>query len=149
MTLRRPAQTRAVVAIGKSIGAAGVALLMLVLSGWALGPSPTVREIDAKANGSQVTLIPGQAVRVKLDTNPATGYRWVIDRGAANVLQPVGQPLYTPSSTSVPLVGAGGTMTFDFVAAATGSDTLELAYRRSAEKTVAPARSFRVEVVVQ
>ena len=98
MTLRPPAQTRAVVAIGKSIGAAGVALLlMLALCGWALGPSPTVREIDAKANGSQVTLIPGQAVRVKLDTNPATGYRWVIDRGAANVLQPVGQPLYTPS----------------------------------------------------
>lgn len=131
------------------MGVTGFALLLLALSGCALGPSPAVREIDANDNGSRVTLTTGQAVRVKLDTNPATGYRWVVDRGAANVLQPVGQPLYTPSSTSAPLVGAGGTMTFDFVAAAAGSDTLELAYRRSAEKNVAPARSFRVEMLVQ
>jgi predicted secreted protein len=65
------------------------------------------------------------------------------------VLQPVGEPLYTPVSTSAPLVGAGGTMTFDFVARAAGSDTLQLTYRRTWQKDAAAERSFHVEIVVQ
>lgn len=128
---------------------AGFVLLTFALGGWAFGRSPPVAEIDAKADGSRVTLAQGQALKITLDANPATGYRWVIDRAAAAVLQPAGPPMYTPSSTSAPLVGGGGTMTFDFVAAAAGSDTLQLAYRRSADKSIAAARSFRVEVVVQ
>lgn len=127
---------------------AALALVTLVLAVGA-GAAPPLREIDGSADGSRVMLAPGQALRVTVDANPASGYRWVIDRSAAAVLQPVGQPMYTPSSTSVPLVGAGGTMRFDFIAAAAGSDTLQLGYRRTAEKSVAAARSVRVEVVVQ
>ncbi len=40
-------------------------------------------------------------------------------------------------------------MTFAFVAAAAGSDTLQLGYRRVAENSAAVARSLRVEIVVQ
>ena len=108
-----------------------------------------MREIDASADGARVTLVPGQALSVTVDANPYTGYRWMVDRGAAAVLQPVGEPLYRPVSTSAPLVGAGGTMTFDFVAHAAGSDTLQLTYRRVWEKDATPARSLRVEIVVQ
>lgn len=148
MMLRHPAPTRAAVAISRIVGR-GFALLGLVLAGWAFGSPPPVLEIDAAADGSRITLAPGQALRVTVDANPATGYRWVIDRGAAAVLKPAGEPMYTPSSTSVPLVGAGGTMTFDFVAAAAGSDTLRLAYRHSADKGVAAARTLNIEIVVQ
>ena len=111
--------------------------------------TPPMREIDATADGSRVVLVPGQELRITVDANPASGYRWVVDRSAAAVLTPVGQPLYTPSSTSVPLVGAGGTMAFDFVAAGMGSDTLQLTYRRVAATEAVAARSLRVEVVVQ
>jgi inhibitor of cysteine peptidase len=127
--------------------AAGLALAAFTLASCAM--PPPLREIDGSADGSRVTLAPGQALRITVDANPATGYRWVIDRSAATVLTPVGQPMYTPSSTSAPLVGAGGTMTFDFVAGTAGSDTLQLAYRRAAPKDSAAARSLRVEVVVQ
>lgn len=109
---------------------------------------PPLLEIGASADGSRVTLAPGQELRVTVAANPATGYRWVIDRGAAAVLQPVDEPLYTPTSTSVPLVGAGGTMTFDFRAAAAGSDTLELTYRRPSPTGSVVARSLRVEILV-
>jgi inhibitor of cysteine peptidase len=126
---------------------AGLALAAFTLASCAM--PPPLREIDASADGSRVTLAPGQALRITVNANPATGYRWVVDRAAAAVLLPVGQPMYTPTSTSVPLVGAGGTMTFDFVASAAGSDTLQLAYRRQSAKDPVVARSLRVEVVVQ
>lgn len=147
MILRLAAPTRAAPAV-RGAGCL-FALLALLLAGWAFGAPPPVREIGAVADGSRVTLAPSQLLRVTVDSNPATGYRWVIDRGAATVLQPVGDPVYTPISTSVPLVGAGGTTTFEFVAAAVGSDMLQLAYRHAADRSVAPARSFRIEVVVQ
>jgi inhibitor of cysteine peptidase len=133
-------------AVGATI-AAGIALAAFTLASCAT--PPPLREIDGSADGSRVTLAPGQALRITVAANPATGYRWVIDRAAAAVLLPVGPPLYTPVSTSAPLVGAGGTMTFDFVAGAAGSDTLQLAYRRQSPKDSAVARSLRVEVVVQ
>jgi inhibitor of cysteine peptidase len=134
----------------RSIGgtiAAGLALAAFALASCATPPPQ--REIDGSADGSRVVLAPGQALRITVDTNPATGYRWVIEHAAAAVLSPVGQPMYTPSSTSAPLVGLGGTMTYDFVAGAPGSDTLQLAYRRPAAKDAVAARSLRVEVVVQ
>jgi len=146
MILRREQSRRTRNALGQSM-IAGVALASLVLASCAT--PPPMREIDASADGSRITLVPGQALSVTVDSNPYTGYRWIVDRGAAAVLQPVGEPLYTPLSTSAPLVGAGGTMTFDFVARAAGSDMLQLAYRRAWEKDAAAARSLRVEIVVQ
>lgn len=127
--------------------AAGIALATLQLAACAVLPAPL--EIDASADGSRIVLAPGQSLKVTLDTNAASGYRWMLERGAASVLQPVGQPLYTSNSPSAPLVGDGGTMQFDFRAGATGRDTLELAYRRIAQADAPPARSVHVEVVVR
>jgi inhibitor of cysteine peptidase len=144
--IRRAAARRGASDAVRRALAAGLALAAFTLASCAT--PPPLREIDGSADGSRVTLVPGQALRITVNANPATGYRWVVDRAAAAVLLPVGQPMYTPTSTSVPLVGAGGTMTFDFVASAAGSDTLQLAYRRQATQD-AVARSLRVEVVVQ
>jgi inhibitor of cysteine peptidase len=145
MILRRARLRRTQDALGRSV-VAGAALASLILASCA---TPPPREIDASADGARITLVQGQALSVTVDANPYTGYRWMVERGAAAVLQPVGEPLYTPVSTSAPLVGAGGTMTFDFVARAAGSDTLQLAYRRTWQKDAAAERSFHVEIVVQ
>lgn len=131
----------------RTLIAAGFTLFALGLSSCATVPPPL--EIDGSADGSRVTLAPGQELRIVVDDNPASGYRWMIDRGATGVLQLVGQPIYTPTSLGAPLVGAGGTMTFDFRADAVGSDTLQLAYRRLSQRASAPARNLRVEVVVR
>ena len=40
-------------------------------------------------------------------------------------------------------------MTFDFVAATAGSDTLQMVYQKPGQKDSAAARSLRVEMVVQ
>jgi inhibitor of cysteine peptidase len=146
MILRRASSRRVRGALGRRT-AAGIALASLILASCAT--PPPMREIDASADGASVTLVPGQALSVTVDANPYTGYRWVVDRGAAAVLQPVGEPLYRPVSTSAPLVGAGGTTTFNFVAHAAGMDTLQLVYRRPSPQDSAAARSLRVEIVVQ
>ncbi len=146
MISRRALSRRSRDALGRSI-AIGVALAALVLASCAT--PPPMREIDASAEGARITLVSGQMLSVTVDTNPYSGYRWMVDRGAASVLQPVGEPLYTPQSLSAPLVGAGGTMRFEFVAHAAGSDTLLLTYRRTWEKDAVAARSLRVEIVVQ
>jgi len=140
---RAPSRTTRNATGGRIAGAFALASLALA----SCATPPPMREIDAAADGTRVTLVPGQALQVTVDANPFTGYRWTVERGAAAVLQPVGEPLYTPVSTSAPLVGAGGTMQFNFVAGAAGSDTLQLAYRRPSQKDA--ARSLRVEVVVQ
>ncbi len=145
MILRRASSRRIRHALGRRI-AAGFALASLILASCAI--PPPMREIDASADGTRITLVPGQALSVTVDANPYTGYQWTVG-GAAAVLQPVGQPLYTPVSTSAPLVGAGGTMTFNFVARAAGSDTLQLVYRRPSAQDSAAARSLRFEIVVQ
>lgn len=145
MTFGAAPRKGTVAAPGRGI-AFGCAFAALTLA--ACATQPPLLEIDAPADGSRLTLAPGQALRVTLDANPATGYDWVIERAAPAVLHPVGQPIYTPISISVPLVGAGGKMTFDFVASAPGSDTLQLDYRRLSPGAAA-VRRVRVEVVVQ
>jgi inhibitor of cysteine peptidase len=146
MTLRHEAGRGAPAAFGKGMAVALVSALLTLAS--CVTPPP-LREIDASADGSRITLVPGQVLRVTVDANPATGYRWVVERSAGAVLHPVGQPMYTPTSPSAPMVGGGGTMTFDFTAGPAGSDTLQMAYRRPAQNDSPAARSLRVEVVVQ
>jgi inhibitor of cysteine peptidase len=146
--LRGTAQARTAAFVPGRIDAV-CAFAALALTACATTLPPPARAIDASADGLRVRLAQGQALNVTVDANPATGYRWVVDRGAAAVLLPVGRPMYTPLSASAPLVGGGGTMTFAFVAAAAGSDTLQLAYRRPTDKSAPAARSLHVDIVVQ
>jgi inhibitor of cysteine peptidase len=72
-----------------------------------------------------------QRLRLSLPANPSTGFAWRVDPPIApTVLEQVGEPVFHPDSD---LVGAGGTMTFDFLASGPGLVTLRLIYDRSFE----------------
>jgi inhibitor of cysteine peptidase len=107
------------------------------------------RELDASSDNTRVVLEPHQELVVRLETHPETGYRWSVERGAATVLLPADDPNYEPVFASAPLVGSGGWTRFRYRASALGSDTLELVYRRPWEKSAVPAKTYRVDVVVQ
>jgi len=107
------------------------------------------RELDASADNTRVVLEPHQELVVRLAAHPETGYRWGVERGAPSVLSPADEPNYEPVFASAPLVGSGGWTTFRFRANAPGSDTLELVYRRPWEKAVPPAKTYRLDIVVQ
>jgi inhibitor of cysteine peptidase len=134
----------------RRIGAAlrfGVVLgLCALLAACAVVAPP--REVDVASDNSHVVLGPQQELVVRLAANPSTGYRWVVERNANLVLSQGDDPNYEPVFASAPLVGSGGWTTFHYRASAIGTDTLELAYRRTWETGAPPARTFRLEVVV-
>jgi predicted secreted protein len=68
---------------------------------------------------------------VSLPDNPTTGFAWHVEPAvSATVLEQVGEPSFRPSSSAL---GAGGTMTFEFLATGPGLVTLHLVYDRSFE----------------
>ena len=108
------------------------------------------RQLDSAANNSRVLLEPKQELIVRLDANPTTGYRWVVEHGATSVLSQLDEPFWQPVSSGAPLVGQGGWTTFHYIAVGEGSDTLVIAYRRPWEKdNVAAARTYQLDVTVQ
>jgi len=65
----------------RAMTAVGVGLFALGLASCVVVPPPL--EINDSADASRVTLASGQALKVTVEANPATDYRWVIVRGAA------------------------------------------------------------------
>jgi len=98
-------------------------------------------------SGASLTLAVGETFQLVLEANPSTGYAWDIDPAAdaADVIEQVGDPAFEASSS---LPGAGGQTTFTFRATGEGAALLRLRYRRSFEPTVAPLRTFEVNITV-
>lgn len=107
-------------------------------------PAPvTVHGLD---NGKPITLVKGQTLLVTLPSNPTTGYSWAVTSIDASILQQQGDPQYTAPANAMP--GAGGTQTFTFIAAAPGTTTLTLGYRRPFEANTPPVEVFSAAVTV-
>jgi inhibitor of cysteine peptidase len=103
-------------------------------------------ELRAADTGSRQTLGVGQQVKISLDSNPTTGYRWAIDGTLPPQLEQVGESDYAARSKAI---GAGGVEVWTFIGKSTGAGTLRLKYWRSFEPTAAPARNFEVGVEVR
>ncbi len=108
------------------------------------GSPVTVTEQDA---GTPVEMVKGQMLLVRLESNPTTGYQWMVGGNPAPVEFVRSDFAADPHSKNP--VGAGGTQTLQLVAKATGTAQLKLEYRRPWEKNVAPARTVTFSVVVK
>lgn len=101
-----------------------LAALLLACTG--AGGDRTLRESD---NGKTVTLSVGQHLRIELNSNQSTPYRWVVQAAPdAAVLTPAGESTYLPSRSDK--IGAPGHEVFEFQAVAPGTTTIVLAYER-------------------
>ena len=98
--------------------------------------------LEEPDNASDIFLTQGDALQVRLPSNPTTGYSWSIASNAPSVLQPLGDPKFEPASKPMP--GAGGTQTFGFRVVGGGPAFLELVYRRPFETDLPPARRWGV-----
>jgi inhibitor of cysteine peptidase len=103
-------------------------------------------ELTADDSGSTQQLAIDQEMKVALESNQTTGYRWAVDGDVPPQLAQVGEPTYSSEST---LVGAGGQEVWTFKGAQTGSAQLKLKYWRSFEPTAQPAETFTVTVDVK
>ncbi len=100
-------------------------------------------------NGKAVAVKAGEDVQVILDGNPTTGYTWTATVSDPAVLQQQGDPVYAQGNTDPSIVGAGGTFTFTFKAAAAGEVTLKFDYARPFETGVAPIQTYSMTVTVK
>lgn len=100
--------------------------------------------LEEPDNGSFISMTQGDALSIKLPSNPSTGYTWSIADNAPSVLQPEGDPRFEPAPAA--RAGAGGFQTFDFRVAGGGAAWIRLVYRRPFEKDAPPARTWSVLV---
>lgn len=107
-------------------------------------PSVTVTDHD---NGKDIDLASSETLVVNLSSNPSTGYKWTVVGDPAPLK--LEKQSYRKSTKSSPVVGAPGVQVFQFSASSAGIATLNLAYRRSWEYNVPPAKSFSVRVNVR
>jgi predicted secreted protein/heat shock protein HslJ len=108
--------------------------------------SPADVTLTNSDDGKSIALKTGQLLAVRLDSNPSTGYSWQISQVNDAVLKQQGEPRFIQPPDSPP--GAGGAQVFLFNAAAGGTTTLVLVYKRSFEPDVAPTQTFTVQVTV-
>jgi inhibitor of cysteine peptidase len=98
--------------------------------------------LEEPDSGSHIFLTQGDAVQVRLPSNPTTGYSWTVASNAPSVLAAVGEAKFEPAAK--PLPGAAGTQFFAFRVVGGGGVFLELVYARPSEKGAAPARRWGI-----
>lgn len=102
------------------------------------GSSRTFTESD---NGKTITLTKGQVVKVQLDENPTTGYRW--EPSVSSGIR-ITDDSYAASASG--RMGAGGTRTWTMKVTGTGNQQFEASYKRSWES--GSADSYSIQFVV-
>ena len=119
-----------------------VGMLALIAS---CGDDEVVKVSD-QDDGATVNVDEGNIIELSLESNPTTGFSWAVTTIDESVLMQTGDPTFESESDGL---GSGGIETFQFETVRPGSTTLELAYRRSFEQDVEPAKTFKITLNVQ
>jgi inhibitor of cysteine peptidase len=105
----------------------------------------TLISLLAEHSGSTIVAATGDRVRIRLEENPTTGYRWQ-PRAQSSLLELVDDD-FTPAGDGG--IGAGGTRTLEYEAITAGRGSLRLALARAWEPAQAPLRTFGIELEVR
>lgn len=81
-------------------------------------------------NGTDIRLRPDGQLRLKLDSNPTTGYYWYLKDIDASQLDQLSEDYFADTAPDG-VVGSGGHQMFVFEALTTGKSKLKLSYERS------------------
>jgi inhibitor of cysteine peptidase len=119
----------------------------VLLSAYCSGCTRSALTINADKtyDGREINLRVGDGVKLSLEENPTTGYRWefLVKPEAVCV---VVSDAYVAGGGGV---GSGGVHNWVFRAVDRGTSVIRLAYRRPWEKDVAPAQTFTLTVVIR
>lgn len=122
-----------------------VPLSLVLLSACAQQPSQTV-ELDAESECPKHLQV-GQPLTLTLPSNPSTGYRWLVQNPASNILRSLGPEVYS-APEEAGIVGSAGMSTWRFEARAAGEGHLVLVYQQPWAPEVRPVQTFDCAVRV-
>lgn len=103
--------------------------------------------VTEKDNGNQFELNKGDILTLKLECSPSTGYLWYIAKNDGNVMEPQGEPVYETPERKL-IVGGVEYVTFRFKALTSGTNVLELHYKRGWEDKE-PLKTFVINVTIK
>lgn len=105
--------------------------------------------LTEKDTGATVDMRSGQTLQIRLAGNPTTGYNWQrVDQGQ-NILETVGEAArYEPDAHAAGMLGAGGTVNWNFRPVKAGESLLRFEYCRPWEHGIPPVEtaSYKIRV---
>lgn len=121
--------------------------VVFVLSVCCTGCKRTALTINADKSydGRTINLRVGGGVKLSLEENPTTGYRWEF----LTKLEPVCVVVSDAYVAGGGAIGSGGVHDWVFRAVAKGTASVKLGYRRPWEKDTAPAQTFTLTIAVK
>jgi inhibitor of cysteine peptidase len=119
--------------------------VLLSISLLLCGFSWTTLKLTEKDSGRTIKAKAGTCISICLEGNPTTGFTWESIYKVSPVLKRMKEPEFRSNSK---LIGSGGKFTFQYKAARHGRTTLMLVYRRSWEKNIPPAKTFKLDIAV-
>ncbi len=130
---------------------AGAAWLGLPAAGTshAQGKDEKTVTLTIKDHEGKAKLAVGNNLVVRLDVQAGTGFQWVVARSDEKQLKALGKPTFEKPDKDKKVVGGKTTQVFRFEAVAKGTGELELHFKRVFEKDKPPAKTFKVQVVVE
>lgn len=117
---------------------------MLVMAGCL----PAGKTFTAADNGESINLKLNEIIKIKLESNPTTGYSWNLSGETSTAIISLISSDYKTSTPDKEVVGAGGNETLTFKAIAKGNTTIILTYKKSWEEGVEPIETFKLNVTV-
>ncbi|CRI58695.1 MULTISPECIES: protease inhibitor I42 family protein [Pseudomonas] len=112
---------------------------LALLTACAQQPQRTV-ELDGESECPKRLQV-GQTLTLTLPSNPTTGYRWLVQNPASEILRSLGPEVYS-SPEQAGIVGSGGLSSWRFQAKAAGEGHLILVYQQPWAPEVRPVQTF-------
>ena len=125
-------------------------VLFILLSMILLCSCKNITELTFDNKGSSVVLEKGDKINIKLESNPTTGYSWILSKETDTTIVSLIDSKFVQTEKEEELVGAGGYEVFTFQAKKSGQTEIILAYQRSwEEEELKEEFLFKINITVK
>lgn len=123
--------------------------LAVLITALALGGCKTTgNTLTEKNNGDSINLKVEDTVIIRLESNPTTGYSWILNENTDTSIVSMVDSEYIQSAEDEELVGAGGHEVLTFKAVSKGKTSIVLNYERPWEEAEEPLETFEINISV-
>ncbi|NQT66287.1 MAG: protease inhibitor I42 family protein [Actinobacteria bacterium] len=110
----------------------------------------SIAELTFDDKGKSFELEKGDRINIKLESNPTTGYSWILDGETDTSVVSLFDSKFVQTEKEEELVGAGGYEIFTFKAENNGQTEIILTYKRSwEEEELKEEFLFKINITVK